>query len=35
MMYVQDGANWEQGLEGYFRDPGFYQNTLGESGKRN
>ena len=24
----------EQGLEGYFRDPGFDQNTAGDSGKR-
>jgi len=23
-----------QGLEGYYRDPGFDQNTLRESGKR-
>ena len=26
--------DWNEGLEGYFRDSGFDQNTVRESGKR-
>ena len=34
MQIIEAGKYFVQGLEGYFRDSGFDQNTVRESGKR-
>ena len=31
---LREAKFYKQGLEGYFRDPGFDQNTVRDSGKR-